>query len=484
MNEERALHSLLSDAGIGQPPSADPEIRGISYDSRQVRAGDLFFAIKGVHSDGHDHLDDALRRGAAAAIVERPVTTTLPVVQVPSALSAMSQISHSFYGRPSEHLPIIGITGTNGKTTTTFLVEDLLRSVGRSCGVLGTVNYRIGAETWPAPNTTPMSADVHRFFRECLNRDAAAGVMEVSSHALELNRVDTVKFSVSVFTNLTQDHLDFHGTMENYYKAKARLFKRRESVKAAINVDDAYGLRLAGELQHCLTYGFHESAGLRAINAKYDLNGIHLDLRFPSGKTYPISTNLLGQHNISNCLSAAGAMLLFGLTEEQIVKGLNHPHAIPGRLERVEAGQPFVVAVDYAHTHDALDQVLTTLRNTGPKRLFCVFGAGGDRDKTKRPKMGVVATRIADRVFVTSDNPRTENPRAILKDIEAGIAASGKTNYVVIEDRTEAIGTAIREARAGDIILIAGKGHENYQIIGTEKVPFSDFDVARKAIAS
>jgi UDP-N-acetylmuramoyl-L-alanyl-D-glutamate--2,6-diaminopimelate ligase len=482
MTDARLLKALLIESGISPQPGADPEIRGISYDSRAVKSGDLFFAIKGTRTDGHDHLEDARQRGAAALVIERDVPSKLPAVLVPSTLVAMSKVANVFYGKPSETLPIIGVTGTNGKTTTTFLIEDLLRFAGKICGVLGTVNYRIGKETWPAPNTTPMSADVHWFFRECLNRKAAAGVMEVSSHALELNRVDSVRFSVGVFTNLTQDHLDFHGTMENYYQAKARLFKRREPVKAAINVDDPYGRRLASEVKDPLTYGFDAAAKLRAEKARYDLNGIHFDLRFPSGKTYPISTNLLGQHNISNCLSAAGALLLYGMKEQDIVAGLNAPHAVPGRLERVEAGQAFVVAVDYAHTHDALDQVLTTLRNTGPKRLFCVFGAGGDRDKTKRPKMGVVATRIADKAFVTSDNPRTEDPKAILKDIEAGIIAAGKTNYVVIQDRAEAIGAAVREARAGDIILIAGKGHENYQILGTEKVPFSDFDVARKAI--
>lgn len=484
MNEGRPLEKLLTDSGLVPQIAANPEIQGLSYDSRRIRPGDLFFAIKGVHSDGHEHLEDARQRGAAAVVVERDVKTSLPVVQVNSVLGAMSKISDAFYGKPSEVLPIIGVTGTNGKTTTTFLIEDLLRTVGRTCGVMGTVNYRIGSEIWPAPNTTPMSADVHWFFRKCLDGGAAAGVMEVSSHALELNRVDTVRFAVGVFTNLTQDHLDFHGTMENYYLAKARLFKRREPVRAAINIDDSYGLRLANEVPEPLTYGFNEAAALHAGNARYDLNGIHFDLRFPSGNVYPVSTNLLGQHNISNCLSAAGALLLYGLGEEQIVKGLNAPHAVPGRLERVEAGQEFVVAVDYAHTHDALEQVLTTLRNTGPKNLFCVFGAGGDRDKTKRPKMGIVAAKLADRIFITSDNPRTENPDAILKDIEAGVVSIGKSNFEVIKDRTEAIFRAVKAAQPGDIILIAGKGHENYQIFGTEKVPFSDFDVARRAIGS
>jgi UDP-N-acetylmuramoyl-L-alanyl-D-glutamate--2,6-diaminopimelate ligase len=478
------LREVLSSAGIEARLDADVPIRGLSYDSRRIQAGDLFFAIPGAHADGHAFLGEAARRGAQAAIVERDVPAPLRVIRVDSVLNAMSRISDIFYGRPSERIPVIGVTGTNGKTTTTFLIEDLFRSAGKVCGVLGTVNYRIGNDVRPAPNTTPMSADVHAFFDECIQRKAAAAVMEVSSHALELNRVDTVKFSVAVFTNLTQDHLDFHKTMEEYFQAKSRLFKRREPVRGAVNIDDDYGRRLADELTSPLTYGLSPNAALRADNAKSDLSGVRFDLVFPSGKKYPVSNNLLGRHNIQNCLSAAAALLLYGMPEDRIVEGLNKPHAVPGRLERVDAGQKFVVAVDYAHTHDALEQVLTTLRDTGPKSLVCVFGAGGDRDKTKRPKMGAVAARLSDRVIVTSDNPRTEDPQAILRDIEAGIKEVGRGNYVVIENREEAIRHAIAGAGPGDVVLIAGKGHEDYQIIGTKKFPFSDQDVARKAIGA
>jgi len=484
MNDTRMLSEILSEAGIDARAGADIPVRGLSYDSRLINPGDLFFAIPGARSDGHSFLADAARLGAAAAVVEKPASAALPLIQVPSVLAAMAKISDAFYGHPSRRLPVIGITGTNGKTTTTYLIEDLFRSMGKTCGVMGTVNYRIGTEAWPAPNTTPMSADVHQFFARCLEAKAAAGVMEVSSHALELNRVDAVQFSVGVFTNLTQDHLDFHKTMEGYYQAKARLFRRPEPVKGAINIDDDYGRRLFGELKGALSYGLSKDAALRADNPRCDLSGVHFDLVFPSGRTHAVSTNLLGRHNIQNCLSAAAALLLYGMPETEIVTGLGQPHAVPGRLERVEAGQKFVVAVDYAHTHDALEQVLTTLRNTGPKKLICVFGAGGDRDKTKRPKMGAVAVRLADRVIVTSDNPRTENARQILTDIEAGIAAEGKSNYVVVENREEAIRRAIKEASAGDVVLIAGKGHEDYQIIGTQKFHFSDIEVSRKALAS
>ena len=484
MNDVLMLRDVLSKAGIDAPLGSDLPIRGLSYDSRLVRAGDLFFAIPGAQSDGHLFLGDAARAGASAAVVERDIPAGLPVVRVPSVLAAMSRIADVFYRHPSRRIPVIGITGTNGKTTTTYLIEDLFRSVGKTCGVLGTVNYRIGDDVWPAPNTTPMSADVHAFIARCIAAKAAASVMEVSSHALELNRVDAVHFAVGVFTNLTQDHLDFHKTMENYFNAKAKLFKRAEPVKGAINVDDAYGRRLFGELKGALSYGFSADAGLRAENPRSDLSGVHFDLAFPSGNKRAISTNLLGRHNIQNCLSAAGALLLYGMAEAEIVAGLNQTHAVPGRLERVEAGQKFVVAVDYAHTHDALEQVLTTLRDTGPKNLICVFGAGGDRDKTKRPKMGAVATRLADRVIVTSDNPRTEDAKQILRDIEAGIQAEGKSNYVVVENREEAIHRAVKEAAPGDVVLIAGKGHEDYQIIGTKKFHFSDIEVSRQALSS
>lgn len=476
------LSEILSSAGINARLDGDLPIRGLSYDSRLTRSGDLFFAIPGVHVDGHAFLPDVARKGAVAAVVERDVKAPIPTIRVPSVNAAMSKISAAFFGDPSHRIPVIGITGTNGKTTTTFLIEDLFRSAGLTCGVLGTVNYRIGNEVWPSPNTTPMSLDVHRFFSQCIERKADAVVMEVSSHALELNRVDAVRFAVGVFTNLTQDHLDFHKTMDRYFEAKAKLFRRPEAVKAAINVGDDYGKRLAAELPRAMSYGLVPEAALRAENPRSDLSGIHFDLIFPSGHRSAISTTLLGRHNIENCLSAVGAALLFGLTEDQVVAGLNQPHAVPGRLERVEAGQKFVVAVDYAHTHDALHQVLTTLRNTGPKNLICVFGAGGDRDKTKRPKMGAVASQLADRVIVTSDNPRTEDPQMILKDIEAGIRAQGKSNYVMIENREEAIRRAVSDAKPGDIVLIAGKGHETYQIYGDKKLPFSDLEVARRML--
>ncbi len=437
--------------------------------------------MKGAHVDGHQFLPQAAAAGAVAAVTER-TDTALPCFVTPDVLGAMSKISNAYFEKPSRRIPVIGVTGTNGKTTTTYLIEAIMKSAGQLCGVMGTVNYRIGADEQSAPNTTPMSLDVHAFLSEAKKKKAAAVAMEVSSHALALQRVDDVRFAVAVFSNLTQDHLDFHGTMENYFLAKRKLFVRADPPKAAINIDDPYGRRLSQEIPDAVTYGVHEDARLRATDVACDLQGLRFKLLFPSGKTATVANNLLGLHNVSNCLAAAGALLQFGMPEEKIATGLNQKLGVPGRLERVEAGQDFVVAVDYAHTHDALEQVLTTLRNTRPKRLICVFGAGGDRDKTKRPRMGDVAIRLSDYVVVTSDNPRSENPATIMEEIKQGILPSGKTSYELIEDRKEAIFKALGMAHKGDIVLIAGKGHETYQIIGAQKQHFSDQEVAAEAL--
>jgi UDP-N-acetylmuramoyl-L-alanyl-D-glutamate--2,6-diaminopimelate ligase len=457
-------------------------ITGLTYDSRDVKKGDLFFAVKGVHADGHDFLGPVRGHGAVAAVVERKGNDPLPQMVVPSVLTAMSKISSRFFDEPSKKIPVIGITGTNGKTTTTYLIEDLLASAGKTCGVMGTVNYRIKNDLRPAPNTTPMSLDVQRFLAELVQKKIDVGVMEVSSHALELSRVDDVHYAIGVFTNLTQDHLDFHKTMEAYFNAKAKLFRHRKETKPVVNVDDPYGEQLAAEFPEAIKFGTSAKASLWAENPTTNLSGIHFTLHFPSGKKAAISNNLIGLHNVSNCLSAAGALLAYGLPEEKIIAGLNKNHAVPGRLERVDAGQDFVVVVDYAHTHDALEQVLNALRAAGPKRLHCVFGAGGDRDKTKRPRMGKVAVQLADRVVVTSDNPRSEDPKMIMNDIVAGIRETGKNNYDLCEDREEAIRKALSDAKSGDIVLIAGKGHETVQIYKDRRVHFSDVETATKIL--
>lgn len=468
-------------SGIKWSGSPDVNVTGLSYDSRKVKKGDLYFAIKGHQVDGHGFLGDAYEKGAVAAIVEDEKLEKITQIKVSSVMKSMADISNQFFDEPSQKIPVIGVTGTNGKTTITYLIEKLLKEMGKDCGVMGTINYRIGTESFPAPNTTPMSVDVNAFLARNIEAKSDAVIMEVSSHALVLDRVNHVRFKVGVFTNLTQDHLDFHKDMEDYYLAKKKLFEV-PLIKSVINLDDSYGRRLFGEIQGAVGFGQHPQASLRAEDCRLSLKGIQFNLVFPSKNTYAISNNLMGQHNISNALAAAGALLAMGFEEKEIVRGLNKNHHIPGRLERIEEGQEFVVAVDYAHTHDALSQVLKALRETGPKRLLCLFGAGGDRDRTKRPKMGQVAVEQADFVYVTSDNPRTEDPQKIIRDIEAGIQKSGQKNYIIIPDRKQAIQKMISDAQSGDALLIAGKGHEDYQIIGTQKFHFSDQEIAREML--
>lgn len=481
MAYQAELKTLAKEAGLALD-SASVSVTGLCYDSRNVKKGDLFFAMKGVHADGHRFIGQAAEQGAAAAVVEDLVDSPIPLLKTPSLNETMAKIARSFYKNPSSRIPVIGITGTNGKTTTTYLIEDVLTSLGRRCGVMGTVDYRFNGKSVSAPNTTPMAADVHAFLAEVADGGGDAVAMEVSSHALSLHRVSGVDFKVGVFTNLTQDHLDFHKTMDGYFDAKAKLFRDRPTLKAVINADDVYGQKLLKEFPEAISTSVDGQGSLLATETVCSLDGLQFTLRFPSGHLAFIKTNLLGRHNIANCLSAAGALLALGLTEEQIVAGLSREHAIPGRLERVEAGQDFVVVVDYAHTHDALEKVLTALKDTGPKKLICVFGAGGDRDRTKRPKMGRVATTLADWTVVTSDNPRSEKPSAIIKDIEAGIREAGNVNFSVEVDREKAIASALKRAGPGDIVLIAGKGHETYQIIGNEKIHFSDLETAREML--
>ncbi len=457
-------------------------VTGLAYDSRAVKPGDLYFAVRGAHVDGHDFIDAARAQGAVAVIVDKKVETTLPLVRVRSVSESMPKIAAAFFDHPSKKVNVVGITGTNGKTTTTYILEDILSALGRPCGVMGTIRYRFRSINVEAPNTTPLAIDVQRFLFDVLELGGRTVAMEVSSHALSLGRVDDVDFRVGVFTNLTQDHLDFHKTMEEYFQAKAKLFRNNPRMKAVINADDEYGQRLLKEFPHALSLSVEGKADLSARNLTCSLDGLEFMLTFPSGHAVPVKTNLLGRHNAANCLSAAGAALALGLSEDEVVKGLSKPHAIPGRLERVEAGQPFVVVVDYAHTHDALEKALTALRDTGPKNLICVFGAGGDRDRTKRPKMGRVATTLADWAVVTSDNPRSEDPQSIIGEIEAGIKEAGRSNYSVAIDRKDAIDQAVKRAQAGDIVLIAGKGHETYQIIGDKKIHFSDQETARQVL--
>lgn len=478
------LSQLFKSAGLPFSLEKDPPIQGLSYDSRAVQKGDLFFAIKGENFDGHKFIAEVEKKGAAAAIVTHVIPAGLPQVPTDRIFPWLSRLSAAFHGHPSGKCPVIGITGTNGKTTVTYILEKMFQHAGTPCGVMGTVDYRFGDSSMPAPNTTPMALDIHRFLDSLIQRKASALVMEVSSHALDLHRVDDVQFAVGVFTNLTQDHLDFHQTMEAYFNAKAKLFRGKKEIRSVINADDSFGQRLAAELKEPLLFGFNEAAKVRAVDFDCDLEGVRFHLKLPSGKTYPITTNLLGRHNISNLLAAAGAALAFGMSEKEVVEGLNLEHYVPGRLEKVPTNRGFIVVVDYAHTPDALLQTLKALKEIKPGKIICVFGAGGDRDRKKRPLMGKIAAEGADQVVLTSDNPRTEDPQGILDEIEAGIKSIGRKNYVVIENRAEAIRKGIRMAEKGDVVLIAGKGHENYQIYGKEKKHFSDQETAVKVLKS
>lgn len=468
--------------------SVDVPVSGIDYDSRRIKAGDIFVALPGHHVDGKGFIAQALERGASVIVADKyqPVADETFIV-VDDPLSVMADLSAALYGHPDRKLLLTGVTGTNGKTTITYFLESMLTQAGRKPGVIGTVNYRHGTTVIPAPNTTPQSADVYRIFNEMAGEGCDSAIMEVSSHALANSRVRGLEFDIAIFTNLTQDHLDFHKTMEAYFEAKSRLFTSLQPGRktypkfAIINADDPWGRKLIGSVTGAkvVTYGINEKADVSAQHIRISSKHAELILVAPEGKK-KITLPHLGMHNIYNALAAAAAALSAGIAFDTVVQTLQQVPAAPGRLEKVEAGQPFTVVVDYAHTDDALKNVISALREVKPARLITVFGCGGDRDRAKRPLMGEVATALSDYVFVTSDNPRTEDPQRIALDIEVGIRRQHRNNYQVILDREQAIAAAIAMAQKGDIILIAGKGHENYQIIGDKTIHFNDSEIARK----
>jgi UDP-N-acetylmuramoyl-L-alanyl-D-glutamate--2,6-diaminopimelate ligase len=478
--------------------SAAIDVSGVEHDSRRVGAGSLFVCIRGFTSDGHAFLADAAARGAAAAVVERApaglaAPAGLPLIRVANSRAALAALAARFYGEPGRTLRLVGVTGTNGKTTTAYLVEAILAAAGQCVGLLGTIEYRCGARIFPGERTTPESSDLHRLLGEMRDLGASAAALEVSSHSLMLHRVDGCEFDAAVFTNLTQDHLDFHGSMEAYAEAKGRLFEglglgRRKSGEAAaiLNADDPWAESMAARTRaRVLRFGLREGLDLAPRRLALDLDGIRATIDSPWGP-FEIVSPLVGRHNVSNILGAAGACLHLGLTPAQVADGIARLRAVPGRFEKVEAGQPFGVVVDYAHTPDALERVLTVAREYAPGRVIAVFGCGGDRDRGKRPIMGEVAARLAHRLFVTSDNPRSEAPEAILREIEIGVkkVSPGACVHATIPDRREAIGAALVIARGGDLVVIAGKGHETYQILSSGTIPFDDRVVAREALAA
>jgi UDP-N-acetylmuramoyl-L-alanyl-D-glutamate--2,6-diaminopimelate ligase len=459
------------------------EITGLAYDSRTVEPGALFFCVEGQHSDGHDYASQAVHNGAVALVVERTLGLGVPEVLVRSARSAMGPLAARFNGDPSAGLRVVGVTGTNGKTTTAYLMRALLEATGERCGLLGTVTSVIAGVEREVTRTTPEAIDVQRTLRGMLDGGDRACAMEVSSHALELGRVRGIRFAVAIFTNLTQDHLDFHVDMESYFQAKRRLFVAPDAPRVCvINVDDPYGRRLAAELPRAVTFAIDSDADYRARNVRMDFGGCGFDLHTPQGAR-PVALPLPGRFNVANALGALAAGHELGADLDTLVLALERGVRVPGRFEPVQEGQDFAVLVDYAHTPDSLENVLRAARELVRGRVVCVFGAGGDRDRGKRPQMGEIAVRLADVVVVTSDNPRSESPEAIVAEIVAGIDM-GAVHAVQVEvDRRAAIRRAIALARRDDVVVIAGKGHEQGQeLAGGHKVPFDDVTVAREAL--
>jgi len=465
------------------------DVTDIAYDSRRVRPGGLFVALPGARRNGIEFVDDAIRRGAVAIVSEErlPRRGSVTHIQVEDARRALAEIACAFYNQPSARLRMIGITGTNGKTTTAYMARAILRAAGHRPGMIGTVVYEMGDRCIPAGRTTPEATDVQAMLDQMLRNGCDSAVMEVSSHALDQKRVWGIDFDVGVFTNLTRDHLDYHGSLERYFAAKSLLFQglgqMEKRAAAVINLDDAWGQQLAnvgGGWSAGYTFGFHPAADIRAEDAEFDRDGAAFRLRTPWG-TADARLRTLGRFNVQNALAAVGACGALGVPLADMVRALAGFTAAPGRLEPVPNARGIRLYVDYAHTDDALNNVLCMLREQCGGRLIVVFGCGGDRDRGKRPLMGAAAARWADLVILTSDNPRSEDPRQIIDEIAAGVPAGA--SYERIEDRETAIARAIEVARPGDIVLIAGKGHENYQEFDRTVLPFDDREVARRHLA-
>jgi UDP-N-acetylmuramoyl-L-alanyl-D-glutamate--2,6-diaminopimelate ligase len=467
----------------------DREITGLSYDSRRVQPGMVFVALPGLNTDGHAHIQNALDRGAAAIICERngylPQRSTK--VKVSDARQSLALAAAAYYGRPATKLKMVGITGTNGKTTVSFMVKHLLERAGLETGLIGTVRYEVGDRMVPAQRTTPAALEVQQMLAQMVRAECQACVMEVSSHAIEQQRVFGIDFDVAVFTNLTQDHLDYHGTMENYFRAKQRLFTSSylstKKGAAVINADDTYGARLLTEsnLEVNFSYGLGEGARLRASRVKLAAARSEFHVETPAG-AFDCTLPLIGRHNVYNALAAIGAALALGIELPVVRDAMATVPAVPGRLESVDHGQPFAVFVDYAHTDDALRNVLQTLREVTSGRLLVAFGCGGSRDTGKRAKMGRVAAELADFTVITTDNPRKESPDVIAAQIEHGVTSVRADRHRVELDRRRAIEEIIREARPGDTVLLAGKGHETYQEFCDTVVPFDDGLVAAETL--
>ena len=496
--------------GLGE---GDMDISGVAYDSRKVKENCLFVAITGERCDGHDFIKDVIEGGAAAIVYEhniadcgfrnselnseiRNLQSAISLIPVKNTRKALACIANNFYGRPSDRLTLIGITGTNGKTTTTYILKSILESWGKEVGLIGTIQYLIKDRVYPALHTTPESLEFQGLLKDIFLSGCTHVISEVSSHALAQYRVDGAGFKTAVFTNLTGDHLDFHKTMEDYFRAKERLFREllNKDGTSVINLDDPYGRSLVSSLvafcrsQNILTYGLETGADIMAVDIDNSFQGLRFKILF-RGRNYDISSHLIGQPNVYNIMSAVGVSISLGVPWQVILKGIEKAGNVTGRFEKVDIGQGFLCIIDYAHSEDALERLIYTARELIKKsevrtlnsssRIITFFGCGGDRDRGKRPRMGAVATRLSDFVIITSDNPRSEEPADIIKEIEGGIVSK---NYLIEPYRREAIMKAVDMADDGDIVLIAGKGHEDYQEIKGVRYRFNDRDVIEGAI--
>lgn len=479
------LHKLLSSIPFYKgDASENPIITSIENDHRLVKQGSLFVCVKGYTVDGHDLAKAAVANGAVAVVAEKPLELTVPVIIVKNTTRTMAILADCFYGQPTKRLKLVGITGTNGKTTISHLIEKMVRDNHQKPGIIGTMYTKIADTILETKNTTPDSVTLQKLFHRMVESDVETAIMEVSSHALELGRVHRCDYDIAIFTNLTQDHLDFHKTMERYKHAKSLLFSQLgnsfSSPKyAVINLDDAASVDLINATAaHVVTYGIDSEADVMAKEITVTSAGTTFLLK-AFGETRPMQLHLVGKFSVYNVLAAVSAGLCLGLSLQQIIASLEEIHGVAGRFELVNEGQNYTVIVDYAHTPDSLENVLQTVNEFVKGKTYCIVGCGGDRDKTKRPLMAQIACQYADHPIFTSDNPRSEQPADILKDMEAGVKGM---EYQVIEDRKEAIQWAIQKAKADDVILIAGKGHETYQQIGNVKHDFDDREVAREAI--
>lgn len=487
------LHDLAAAVQLGSP-EANPEVHGIAHDSRQVRPGDIYAAIVGERFDGRDYVAQVAQKGAAAVIGRGPVpeNAPLPWVEVDDPRPLLGALASRIYGMPQERLTVVGITGTNGKTSIVHLAASMLEAAGKPCGRGGTLGYFLGDQAYSVSGrTTPEAPELFRTLKEMADAGAEAVALEVSSHGLALGRVSTLNFDVAAFTNLTRDHLDFHGTMEEYFEAKRLLFDQlKPNGRAVVALDDDYGRRLAADLREklgdrLLTCGEEETADVSIAEAGLDFQGLRLKLQTPRG-LLEVRSRLIGRYNVWNTLITAAIGEALGLPHDVIARGIEETETVDGRLDAVQQGQKFPVYIDYAHTPGALEATLRSLRELSERKLAVVFGCGGNRDQGKRPEMGRIVGELAELPLATSDNPRDEDPQQILDEVAAGLADSGQNGYRLILDRRDAIREAVRVATAAPddwIVVVAGKGHEEMQIIGNEELPFSDRDELKAALA-